>query len=191
MVKVFDELRAHAVAIFFLRRAENGRRMVRGGQPGGTLALEEFTSMLGEPEVATEQRLGSRCAHANNDLWFDDKNLCVEPGFAGVDLAPGWFLVEAAFASWLPPEMLHGVGDVDIVARNSGMIQRFIKQATGGTDERLALLVFFVAWRFAEQDHVGSPRALAEDGLRSVLVQVAAFAVFGGLTKGGEIEPRR
>jgi hypothetical protein len=187
VMKVFNKLGPHAVAAGFLRCAENSRRVIRRGQPDLLVTLEEFTSMLRQPEIAAEHGLSGRGAHADDDLGFDDEDFGLQPGPARLDLPPGGFFVQAAFAARLPTKVFYRVCNVNVVARNTRLVERFIKQPACRTDERLALFVFLVAGHFAKQNDVGSPRTFAEDRLRGVFVEIAAAAMLGRLAKGFQI----
>src|SRR5262245_48226285 len=55
----------------------------------------------------------------------------------------------------------------------------------------MALLVLLVARHLAHQHDMSSARTFAENGLRGVLVQIAALAVCGGRAKGTQVQARR
>jgi hypothetical protein len=74
MVKVFDELGPHAVAVSFLRRAKDRRWMVCGGKPSAIFAFEKLAPMLGKTKVAAKHCLSGRGAQANYDFGFDNKD---------------------------------------------------------------------------------------------------------------------
>ena len=174
---------------------EDRGRVIGGGEPRVRVAVVEdaaveFTTVLGESEVAAEERLRGGRAQANDYFRFYDEDLGLQPGTTGLDLAGGWFFVETPFAARLPAEMFHGVGDVDFAARDAGGVERFIEQATGGADEGVALPIFRVAGHFADEHQTGAPRAFAEDGLRGVFVELAPLAMGGGFAERFEVEPR-
>jgi len=123
--------------------------VIRGCDPGGPVAVKEFAAMFGKSEIAAKHGLGGRGTHADDDFGFDDENFGVKPGLAGFDLAPGRLFVKAPLAARLPTEVFYGIGDVDIVSRNTGLFQRIIEQPASGADEGFALLIFFVAGHFA------------------------------------------
>ena len=132
-------------------------------------------------EFAAEHRLSGGGAQADDHLGLDDENLGMEPRPAGFDLSRRRFLVQAAFAARLPAEVFYGVCDVDFVARNAGFFQCFVEQPAGGADERLALVIFFVARNFAEQYQRAAARAFAK---------TVCVAFFKGRSPGNVRPPR-
>ena len=59
-------------------------------------------------------------------------------------------------------------------------VERLVEQRAGGADEGMAAQVFFVAGLLADEHHRRRRLALAEDGLRGVLPEVAGRAAGGG-----------
>jgi hypothetical protein len=190
VLKVFDKFGSHAFAVGLLRRAENGRWMIGSRDPFDLVAMEEFTAMLGEPEIAAEHGLRGSSAEADNDVGFDNEYFGVKPRSAGFDLTRGGFLVETTLAAGLPPKVLHNVGNVDVVARYSSFVERIIEQSTSRSNKWLALPVFFVARHFAKQDHTRPTRAFTEDSLSGLLIKIATFALRSGFSQCAEVEPR-
>ena len=123
MLKIFDKFGSHAFAVGFLRRAENGGRMIRSGYPNGFVAVEEFAPVLGEPKIAPEHGLGSGGAQADDNVGLDNKYFSVKPRSAGLDLTGGGFFVQTTLATALPMKVLHNIGNVDVVARYSGFVE--------------------------------------------------------------------
>jgi len=84
--------------------------------------------------------------------------------------------VDAALAAGLPLEVLDDVGDVRQLPVDARLLERLVEQPAGGPDERFARQVFLVAGLLADEDDLGLWRALAEDRLRRVFVEVAPGA---------------
>ncbi len=76
----------------------------RGERRGADLA-----AVLRHLEVLAEERLRGGGAQAHDGARADDRELGVEPGAAGADLAGVRLLVDALLAPRLPLEVLHGV----------------------------------------------------------------------------------
>jgi hypothetical protein len=103
--------------------------------------------------------------------------------------------VDAAFTARLPFEMFDGVGDVSFAAIDAGLLERGVEKFSCGADKWAALLIFLIAGLLADEEDSRFARAVAEDGLRGVFVEVAGFAIFGagaGVVDGfGDGERRR
>src|SRR5438093_13128327 len=107
---------------------------------------------------------------------MNDFNLCLQPRLTGYHLPDRRFLVQASLAALDPFEMLDGVGDIDLVARNTRCGEGFVQKTTCRADERMALAIFHVARLFTnEQDACGFP-PIAENRLGGVSVQIAPYA---------------
>jgi hypothetical protein len=89
--------------------------------------------------------------------------------------------MDAALPARLPLEMLDGVRDVRGLAVNACLHQRIVEQVARGPDERPAGSVLVVAGLFAYEHDLCVASALAEDGLRPDLPQVATAATGRGL----------
>jgi len=77
--------------------------------------------------------------------------------------------------------MLHRIGDEDLGAGNSRLRQRPVEDTSGRADERLAAEVLLVAGLLADEDDLGGPLPLPEDGLGRFLPEVAGLAVGRGI----------
>jgi hypothetical protein len=104
--------------------------------------------------------------------------------------------MEASFAAPYPFEMFDRIGHVNLLARNSRLSQRLVKQTPRRADEGMALLIFLVAWLLSDKQHVRPFRSFAEDRLSGVLVEITAFAGTRGVPqsfkralRGQEISP--
>jgi hypothetical protein len=107
---------------------------------------------------------------------MDGLDLRLKPRLAGYNLPDQRLLVQAPLATLDPFKMLHGVGDVNLVARNMGFSEGFVQETTCRSDERMALTIFHVAWLFTNEHDTCVFRPLAENRLGRVLVQIASFA---------------
>jgi hypothetical protein len=87
--------------------------------------------------------------------------------------------VEPALAARPPFEVLDRIGQVDVAARDLGLLQDPVEDSTGGPDEGLALDVLAVAGLLADQHQPRLARPRPEDGLGRVLPERAAVAVGG------------
>jgi hypothetical protein len=88
-----------------------------------------------------------------------------EPPAASVDLARLRLLVDAPFAPRLVLEVLHRIGDVDLVASDAGSLERAVEHLAGGPHERTAGQILLVAWLLADEHERGIGRPFAEDGV--------------------------
>ena len=94
----------------------------------------------------------------------------LEPRLAGYKLPYSRLLVHAPLATLDPFEMLHGVGDVNLSARNTRFSEGFVQDTTCRSDERPALAIFHVAWLFTDKHDARVFRPFAENRLGRVLI---------------------
>jgi hypothetical protein len=87
--------------------------------------------------------------------------------------------------------MLDHIGDIRVHRVDSGRLKALIENATGGTDERLALKVFVVAGLLADQEDAGGTPALSKYGLRGILKESAALTGPSRFAERGHGNPRR
>ena len=139
--------------------------------------FEELAALFGHPKLWTEQRLRSRRTEGHNHFRFDHRNFRLEPGTTRGDLQCVWLFVYAPFSARLPLEMFDDIRDVRLFAIDAGVFQRFIKQTTGWSNERLARQIFFIAGLFADKHHYRPASAFTEDGLRAAFPKIATFAI--------------
>ena len=85
----------------------------------------------------------------------------IEPNFAAFDFVVVGPFMQPALAAHFMLEVFHGVGDEGFGSFDAGVLQRLIKDAAGGPDERFAGEVFFVARLFADQHERRMARSLA------------------------------
>jgi hypothetical protein len=98
----------------------------------------------------------------------DHGELGLEREKARRDLPAVRLRVDAALAPKLVAEMLDRVGDVHLVARDSGTLEPLVEDATGRADERMPLDVLAVAGLPADEHHARVRVALAHDRLRGL-----------------------
>src|SRR5205085_6925646 len=153
----------------------NRRHNVQAGS-FWTRHLNHLPAVLHQLELRAEHRLRGRRTEADDDLRLHRAQLRLEPRAARFDLRHARFLVDAPLAPRLPLEMLHGVGDIHLMARNARSVQRLVEHRAGGADKRRALTVFLVARLLADKHHACLVWTGAEDDLRGRFVEIAAAA---------------
>lgn len=84
--------------------------------------------------------------------------------------------MNAALASRLPLEVLHNIGDIYIVAVDSGSGQSLVQHRSCRANKRPALDIFFIARLFAYHHYPGVAAAFSKHSLRSQLPQIAGLA---------------
>jgi hypothetical protein len=87
--------------------------------------------------------------------------------------------VDAALAAAHPLEVLHDVGEVDLVAVQARLRHGPVEEGSGWTDERMAGEVLLVAGLLAGHHDSGPARPLAEHRLGPGLPQRAGPALGG------------
>jgi hypothetical protein len=132
-----------------------------------------------DAKLPTQQRLGRGGAHAHEDLRAHGGDLGVQPGTARPDLFRARALVDPALASAFPLEVLHHVGDVDVVANDPRTLECLVEDATRRSHERPAEDVFLVAGLLTDEHQPGAPGPFAEDHLGGPAPQVTRSTVPG------------
>ena len=127
--------------------------------------------------------MGRGGAKTNNYLGADGSDFRIEPWATRGDFRCVRFFVDAPFAAGLPLEVFDGVGDVNFFAIDACFDEGAIEQLTCGTDEWFAGKIFLVARLFADKHELAVRGALAENGLRAKLPEIAIFAGFGGFAQ--------
>jgi hypothetical protein len=173
--EVGHETRHLGATCSLVRRSEDRRGVDRRERAGHERRTDQLPALTGHAEGGAQQRLGRRGAEADDELRLQRDELRLEPGAAGPDLVGLWLLVDPALPSQLETEMLDDVRQVYGFAVDTGFVERFIQEAAGRSDERLAVAVFTIAGLFTNQDDAGVcvARAVPEHGLRGVLPQPA------------------
>ena len=122
-------------------------------------------SASSDAKLRSPYRLRRRGAKRDKNFWPQRFDLSVEPRAAGRNFACVRFFVEPTFAHGLPLEVLHGVGDVNLVSVNSGRDQRSIEQAAGRPDKRTSGQIFAITRLFADHQNARASRSFAEHRL--------------------------
>src|SRR5690242_14324332 len=115
----------------------------------GTAArrLHGAPALLRHAKGLAHDRLSRRRAQADDDLRLDKPNFLLQPGMTRPNLGVVRLLMDAtpAFAAALPLEVLHRVGDVDVVAVDTCLLERAVEQLPRRADERMASAVLLIA----------------------------------------------
>src|SRR5262249_61156661 len=82
--------------------------------------------------LVPEQCARRRCAETDERRGLDESQLGFHPGPTGDDLRLPRRLVDTPFAPQDELEVLHGIGDVERVAIQTGFTQRAVEHLTGG-----------------------------------------------------------
>ena len=144
------------------------------------LRFDRHSARFHDAKRAAQKRLRGYCSKTNDDLRFDERDLVLKPREAGANLARVRRFMQTTRRTCLsrPLEVLHRVGDVDVVAIDSSFVERAVEKFSGRPDEGPSRFVLGVAGLFTDDDHTGSRRTFAEDRLRSALEQVATATAF-------------
>src|SRR5262249_51708792 len=105
----------------------------------------------------------------------------------GVELGGPWRLVNAALAALLELEVLDRVGDVKLLARQTGLGERLVEDLARGPDERRTLKIFLVSRLLADEHDARVGCAATEHGLGRGAVEIAALAVCRGRRELAEL----
>ena len=138
------------------RSSADGCRVISTFRPSSP--LQPVAALGHHRHRAADQRAGRGGSQRHERLGLHERDLVVQPVQAGRGFALGRGLVDAALAAQLELEMLDGVGDEHLLARNAGRFQRAGQQLAGRPDEGMALQVFLVA-RAARPPASGAPCA--------------------------------
>jgi hypothetical protein len=92
----------------------------------------------------------------------------------------------ATFPTRLPLEVFHDVCDVSLGAIDPRLQQRFVKQLSRRSYERLSGKVFVVAWLLTHKHNSRSLRSRTKHGLGSAFVEIAGSASLCDLSELGE-----
>ncbi len=90
--------------------------------------------------------------------------------FAGVGL-----LVQPALSAWLPLEVFDGVGHITLRPIDAGVGEGAIQQFSRRPNKRSARQILLITRLLADKDNLGRSRSFAEDGLRSMTIEIARF----------------
>src|SRR5688500_20180492 len=79
--------------------------------------------------------------------------------------------MDAALAARLPLEVLHGVGDEHLAARDAGFLERAIEHAARRPDERLPRAILLIPGLLTHDEHAARGLAFTEHAVCGVLVK--------------------
>lgn len=113
------------------------------------LRVQNFSALARDAKRRPEDGLRRGCAQTNKKLWPNESQFRFHPGTAGRDLARIWFLMDAPLPARFPLEMLHHIGDVNMVAIDSCFFQRAIQNFAGRSDKGLSRDIFLIPGLFA------------------------------------------
>src|SRR5687768_7516137 len=148
--------------------------MNRRDDAGGEGARKDLTALLHQLELRTEHGLRGGGAEADDDGRVDGAQLRFEPRATRLDLGRARLLVDPPLPPRLPLEVFDGVGDIDLIARNTGIRERLVEHRAGRSDKGLSLPIFLVARLLADKHHARRARAGAEHDLRGGLVEITS-----------------
>ena len=115
------------------------------------VARLDLTTVLGQAELRTEQRLSGRSAKRDDEVRSHAIDFCSEPRPARLNFEDLRLGVNSPFAAHDEFEVLNGIRDVDHPRVDTRLLHRIVQDAPGRTDERMALAIFGVAWLFADE----------------------------------------
>jgi hypothetical protein len=87
--------------------------------------------------------------------------------------------MDAALPARFPFEVLHRVGDVNLVAIDPRFFQRPVEDFSSRADEWFASDILLIARLFAQEHKDRAFGSFAEDSLGGVAIEVAGRAVLG------------
>src|SRR5262249_24004160 len=163
--------------LLFGLAAQHRRQMIGRDGLRRIARLRELAAVARDPELVAENHLRGGGTEADEHVRLDQRQLRFEPRAAGAEFRSPRRLVDAALAALLDLEVLDGVGDVELLARQTGFGERLLQHLTRRPDERRTLPVFVVSRLLADEDDAGAGRASAEHGLRRVAIEIAALAM--------------
>lgn len=162
-----------------MRSRKDGWMVTKAAAPSGNSNMRprSLVTVTGRPNrlraaVAPSATMTARLHH---------RPFKVEPDLAALDFVGVGTFVQAPLAAHLMLEMLHGVGDEDLRARDLRLRQGVVEDLASGADERLAGEIFLVAGLLAHQHELSAPASLARDGLDCVLIERTTGARVLGL----------
>src|SRR5436190_18899189 len=95
-------------------------------QTASSRSIYDFPAVLHQLELRPHDRLRRRRAETDENLRLHGAQLGLEPGSARLDFRHARLFVDAPLAARLPFEMLDGVSNVDVVARDAGVLERLV-----------------------------------------------------------------
>src|SRR5262245_61788186 len=119
-------------------------------------------------DTGTQDRLHRRRPETNDYARCNALELGLQPRTASLHFAEPRFEVNAAFAARFPLEVFDGVGDVDLGARDSGLVECPIEERAGRTDEGVTGAIFRVAGLLADKHYTSLCSPFAKHRLSCV-----------------------
>lgn len=183
-LQVGNELTIPLVTLFAVRCAQHGRGMDCSRYMRRPAMRAKLSAFLGETELRAKQCLGRGRAQTHDHFRFEHGHLALKPRDTGPDLGCTGLFVQSSLAALLKFEMFHGVSHVYGRTVQARVVERFVQQPAGGSYERTALAVFFIARLLADHGDARGPRPFSEYGLSCVPIQIAASAALDGRSQG-------
>ena len=142
---------------------------------------ELLTTDLGDAFFRLQQQLRREVAERNDHARFDELELTIEPGRAGLDLVRLRIAVAGRTT-------LHDVRDVHVGPRQPDAFDELRKQLAGPADEGLTFQILLLARSFAHEHQIGIGAAHTEDHLRT---PAREFAQGAGERGGSDVGEQR
>jgi len=114
-------------------------------------AVETFAPLLCNAHNSSKHRLSSGYSQADDHFRAHDFNLRFQPRFTRDHLPDQWFLVQPSFSPLNPFEMLDGIGDVDVVARDTRILDHSVEYSPSRADKGPTLSIFHVTRLFTDE----------------------------------------
>src|SRR5256884_2453753 len=155
--------------------------------------LHELAMPSHNAEILAQQGLRGGSAQAHQNFRFHYRELCVQPGTAGIDLPVARFLVDASFSAliWRPVEMLHHIRNIYITSRDANLCQSLIQQLSGRTHEGMTSEIFSISGLLANEDDFSMCAPFAEHRLGGSFPKVASLAARRSRTQARDSWSRR
>ena len=164
------------MALFVRGRAQDGGGMDSRGGVGRPRVFDEAPALFGDAPFGSEDRLRRGRAQTNDDGGADQRDLSFQPGLARLQLSAIRFFMNSPLAAFLEFEVFDGIRNINGEPVDACFAEGPIEEAASRSDEGLSLAIFFVARLLADEYYGRCWRALSEDGLGSVFVEIASPA---------------
>lgn len=114
-------------------------------------AVERFAPLLRNAHNSSQHGLSGGYSQADDDFGINDFNLRFQPRLTRDHLPYQWFLVHPPLSPADPFEMLDGVGDINNLAEDIGLLERSVEDSSSRADKRATLPIFPVTGLFANE----------------------------------------
>ena len=143
--------------------------------------LRKFASLAANAEISSEQGLRRGGPKTNQNFWFHESDLGVQPGSTCVDFRCARFFVNATFAPFIshPLKVLNYIRDVDFASLDACLSQRAIEEQPRRTDKGPTCEIFSISRLLANEHHLGGGYAFTE-GRSPTRANQAAILVLAG-----------